>query len=244
MSDSPEVLAIIPARDGSKGLPGKNVRELGGQPLLAWAVQSANRSETVTRVLLSTNSIEYADIGKRYGADVPFIRPQKFASDSAVDIEVMTHAVDWLKEEEGYIPDFVLRLQPTNPTFPTTKIDEGVRLLIENTEADSVRAVTPTPKTPYKMWVYANDGVSIKPLMSGQPSERSESFNMGREQLPQVFVQVGALEVLRYATLTEKKSMAGEKVLPLVIDNPWHTINIDTEIDFRLAEIAVGEDIT
>ncbi len=234
-----KVLALIPARSGSKGVRDKNIRLLAGKPLLAWMVEKAKRAELVTRVIVSTDSERYAEIARRYGAETPFLRPAELASDVANDLQVLTHAVTWLGEHEGYRPDLVLRLQPTNPTFPTTAIDEGIRLLLDHPQIDSVRAVTPSPKHPYKMWRQAGDDGRIEPFLSRQITGFAEPFNMGRQQLPPVLVQVGAMEVLRYRTLMELHSMAGDCVLGLPIDDPLATVNIDTELDFIVAETAM-----
>lgn len=239
MPKQAQVLAVIPARSGSKGLPGKNTRPLAGKPLLAWTVEKALKSRHISRVICSTNSEEYAEIARSYGAELPFLRPEALASDTATDIEVMTHAVQWLEQHEGYRPDLVLRLQPTNPTFPLQKIDEGIALLLENKEADSLRPITPSPKHPFKMWKMTRDGGFIEPLFDKTITGFDEPFNRGRQELPPAFVQVGAMEVLRYETLMQKKSMAGDKILSLMIDDPLMTINIDTDLDFLVAEIAM-----
>ena len=234
----PEVLAVVQARAGSKGVPGKNIRPLLGKPLLSWIIESARGARGITRLILSTDSQEYARIGREYWAETPFLRPPALASDAAADLEVMTHALGWLKEKEGYQPEIVLRLQPTNPTFPTELIDEGIRLLMENPEADSVRPITDSPKHPYKMWRPVAGSPYIQPLMDPAGSGFKEPFSTARQLLPPAFVQVGAMEVVRTEVVLAG-SMAGKKVLGLWVQDPLFTVNIDSELDFLAAEQAL-----
>ena len=234
-----EVLAVIQARSGSKGLPGKNIRPLLGKPLMAWIIEEARRCREITRLVLSTDSEEYAAIGRQHGAETPFLRPPEFATDQATDLQVMTHALRWLEEREGYRPDIAVRLQPTNPTFPAELMDAGIRMLIEDPQADSVRPVTPTPKHPYKMWRLDPSTGQITPFLDPASSGLAEPYNAGRNLLPKVYVQVGAMEAVRARVVLEQRSMAGKRVLGLLVEDPLRTVNIDTELDFLAAEAAL-----
>ncbi|MCR4720697.1 MAG: acylneuraminate cytidylyltransferase family protein [Lachnospiraceae bacterium] len=147
-----EVLALIPARSGSKSIKDKNIRIVGGKPMLVHSVEHALASKLVTRVILSTDSEEYARIGREAGAEVPFIRPAEFAADDSLDIDVFEHALKWLKEKEGYEPDIVVHLRPTFPTRNPADIDKMVTLLLDHPEADCVRSVAEAKDTPFKMW--------------------------------------------------------------------------------------------
>ena len=147
-----EVLALIPARSGSKSIKDKNIRMVGGKPMLVHSVEHAFASKLVTRVILSTDSEEYARIGREAGAEVPFIRPAEFAADDSLDIDVFEHALKWLKENEGYEPDIVVHLRPTFPTRNPADIDKMVTLLLDHPEADCVRSVAEAKDTPFKMW--------------------------------------------------------------------------------------------
>ncbi len=147
-----EVLALIPARSGSKSIKDKNIRIVGGKPMLVHSVEHALASKLVTRVILSTDSEEYARIGREAGAEVPFLRPAEFAADDSLDIDVFEHALKWLKEKEGYEPDIVVHLRPTFPTRNPADIDKMVTLLLDHPEADCVRSVAEAKDTPFKMW--------------------------------------------------------------------------------------------
>lgn len=147
-----EVLALIPARSGSKSIKDKNIRIVGGKPMLVHSVEHAQASKLVTRVILSTDSEEYARIGRDAGAEVPFLRPAEFAADDSLDIDVFEHALKWLKEKEGYVPDILVHLRPTFPTRNPADIDKMVTLLLDHPEADCVRSVAEAKDTPFKMW--------------------------------------------------------------------------------------------
>ncbi len=236
----PKVLAVVQARSGSKGVPGKNVRLLMGKPLMGWILEAAKRCRNIDRLVLSTDSPEYAEIGRSFGAETPFLRPAEFAGDTAVDLQVLTHALGWLKRNEGYVPDVTVRLQPTNPTFPTELIDQGIEMLLGRPEADSLRPVAPAPKHPYKMWRWASGSKGeIEPFIPASQTGLVEAHNLGRNQLPPALIQIGAMEAVRTNVILEKKSMAGSKVIGLLVGDPLLTVNIDTELDFLLAEAAL-----
>lgn len=236
-----KIVAIIPARSGSKGVPGKNIRPLAGKPLLGWMVEAARRSRFIHRVICSTDSAQYAEIARAHGAETPFLRPAEFATDRATDIQVLTHAAEWLEQNEGYRPEIILRLQPTNPTFPTELIDQGIEKLLSDPAADSVRAVAVSPKHPFKMWRLRPEEDIVEPFFGQEITGHAEAFNMGRQQLPTPYLQVGVMEVLRHRTLIGMRSMAGRRVRPLIVENELHTIDIDTELDFIIAELAMRE---
>src|SRR5215472_8005549 len=125
----PEILAMIPARGGSQGIPGKNLRPLAGRPLIAWSIAAAQQSRLVSRILVSTDDEEIAAVARAYGAEVPFIRPADLALNDTRDLPVFQHAIDWLERNEGYVPDVVVQLRPTSPLRPPGLLDEAVERL-------------------------------------------------------------------------------------------------------------------
>ena len=158
------ILALIPARGGSKGIPRKNTMMLGGKPLIAHSILQAKASQRINRVIVSTDDAEISEVANEWGAEVPFIRPAQYAQDLSPDIDVFRHALNWLKEYEGYEPDMVVHLRPTGPVRLVDLIDQAVDLLADHPEADAVRSVSPALQTPYKMWAMTTEGY-LQPLL-------------------------------------------------------------------------------
>lgn len=226
-----EILAIIPARGGSKSIPKKNIRSFAGHPLLAYSIAAGLQSATVSRVLVSTDDPEIADIGRAYGAETPFIRPAELAMDSTPDLPVFKHALNWLEENEGYQPEIIVQLRPTTPLRPPSCVDQGVGLLLQHQKADSVRALVASGQNPYKMWKISADGF-LKPLLDDGPLE---AYNLPRQDLPLTHWQTGHLDVFYRRVAFEKESLTGDVIVPLVLD-PMYTVDIDTELDWERAE--------
>ncbi len=230
---TPEVLALIPARGGSKGIPRKNIRPFAGHPLIAYSIAAARQAETVTRVVVSTDDDEIAAVAREYGAEVPFLRPPELAQDDTTDLPVFQHALRWLADHEGYHPEVVVQLRPTSPVRPPGLVDAAVRLLLAHPEADSVRGVVPAGQNPFKMWRIDPERGCLRPLLTlpGVP----EPYNAPRQSLPPVFWQTGHIDAIRARTILEKNSMSGTVILPLRID-PRYTVDIDTPTDWQRAE--------
>ncbi len=237
MVEKPEVLAIIPARGGSKGIPGKNIRDFAGFPLIAYSIVAARQSEGVTRVIVSTDSPEISDVAKKFGAEVPFIRPASLAEDTTPDQPVFLHALNWLAENEDYRPDLVVQLRPTSPIRPLDLIDRAVEIMSENPDADSVRGVVPAGQNPHKMWRIAADGKLI-PLLTVAGID--EPYNAPRQSLPPVYWQTGHIDVIRPEVILKKGSMSGDVILPVLID-PDYMVDIDNLGDWARYEWVVRE---
>jgi N-acylneuraminate cytidylyltransferase len=227
-----EVLAVIPARGGSKGIPRKNIRSFAGHPLIAWSIAAARQCKLVTRVIVSTDDEEIADVARRFGAETPFIRPADLAQDLTTDYPVFEHALAWLKENEGYIPDLVVQLRPTSPIRPVDMLEHSIQLMLEHPEADSVRGVIPSGQNPYKMW-RIDEHNQMKPLLQVQGVD--EPFNSPRQQLPQTYWQTGHIDVIRTATITVQHSLSGKVILPYLMD-PVYAVDIDGPRDWQRAE--------
>jgi len=225
------VLALIPARGGSKSIPRKNILPFAGHPLVAYSIAAALAAETVTRVIVSTDDEEIAEISRRYGAEAPFLRPDEFSQDATPDLPVFQHALQWLTENQSYNPEIVVQLRPTSPFRRVTHIDQAVMRLIEHPEADSVRTVCVPFQNPYKMWRIGPEGYMHPLLQTGHP----EPYNLPRQVLPEVYWQTGYVDAAWADTIRVKGSMTGERILPLVIDaSEW--IDIDSSDDWRRAE--------
>lgn len=223
-----EIIALIPARSGSKTVVHKNIRPMAGRPMLAWSIQHALDCPDISRVIVSTDSEEYAGIARRFGADVPFLRPAELSGDFATDLDVFAHALDWLEQHEGRLPGIFVHLRPTCPIRRVSDLSAMIALLKANPEADSVRSVVEAPKTPYKMW-----NMEAGRLVPVASCPVPEAYNAPRQQLPVSYIQNAAIDVLRARTVREKGSMTGDTILGYVMDA---FVDIDTEADFRRAE--------
>ena len=233
MVKKPEVLAIIPARGGSKGIPRKNIRDFSGYPLIAWSIAAAKKSGSVTRVIVSTDDEEIAAVAREWGAETPFLRPAEYAQDKTTDLPVFVHALQWLKEHENYQPDVVLQLRPTSPIRPQTIVDESVHILLKNPDADSVRGIVPSGQNPHKMWRLNPDANSpMKNLLDVNGIE--EPYNAPRQILPEVYWQTGHIDAIRPQVILNG-SMSGKRIYPLLID-PKFTVDLDNLNDWIRAE--------
>jgi CMP-N-acetylneuraminic acid synthetase len=225
MSDfiKPQILALIPARGGSKGIPRKNLLPLLGKPLIAYSIEQARASAWITRTVVSTDDAEIAAAARQFGAETPFMRPAEFAQDRSLDLEVFQHALRWLKKEEGYTCDLVVHLRPTGPVRRVEVIDEAIELMLAHPEADALRSVSTPSQTPYKMW-RIEDGY-LRPLLT--VAGVAEPYCMPRQGLPPVFWQNGYVDIIRPGTILEQGLMAGNTILPFVTHEPI------LEIDYR-----------
>jgi len=216
-----KILAVIPARGGSKGVPRKNIRALNGKPLIAWTIEQASQSKYVDRVIVSSEDDEICQVAKQSGAEIPFVRPAELASDTASGVDVLCHAV----ENSGGDYDYVVLLQPTSPLRQSQDIDAAIERGVERGAA-SVVSVTEATKSPY--WMYQMDG-------NGLLSQFVENVAANRQQLPQSYSVNGAVYVLEVATLLASRKILDEQTLGYVMPAE-RSYDIDTETDFLICE--------
>ena len=228
-----EILALIPARGGSKGIPRKNLRSFAGYPLIAWSIAAARQSRKVSRIIVSTDDEEIAAVAREFEAETPFLRPPELAQDMTTDLPVFEQALKWLEDAEKYRPEIVVQLRPTSPIRPPGLVDQALSILLEHPDADCVRGVVPAAQNPFKMWHFHGEGKPLKPLLEveGIP----EPFNAPRQSLPAVCWQTGHIDAIRVKTITQKASLTGDVVYPLVIDSAY-TVDIDTLTDWKKYE--------
>lgn len=233
VTDGP-VIALVPARGGSKGLPAKNLAEIAGFSLVAWSVVAGLSTESVDRVIVTTDSEEIADVGRRFGAEAPFLRPAKLARGDSTDIEYVRHALEWLAESEGTRPDLLLQLRPTTPLRDPARLDEAVAAVRGRPEATGLRSVHELAEPPQKM-LGMEDGWLVG-LFPGDP--RPEYFNLPRQAFPPAFWPNGYVDVVRPETV-ERGSLYGERVLGLVTER---VVEIDgpEELDYARFEVERG----
>lgn len=228
-------LGIIPARGGSKGIPGKNIKMLAGKPLIAWTIEAAKNADLLDRVIVSTDDEEIAKVAREYGAEVPFLRPKEISGDLATDVEFIDHALLFLKEKEGYEPDIVLRLPPTSPLRKAEHINMGIMTLVDTPSADASRPIVESPKHPYKFWVTKEGSPFLRPFLGKEITGFDEPHNLPRQLFPKVYMHTGAMDVIWVKTIKEQRSTSGKNLAYFFMDAE-SSCNIDSPVDFLIAD--------
>lgn len=230
------MIAIIPARSGSKGVPGKNIKLLGGIPLFAFSIIAAKMMPSVSRVIVSTDSEEYAQIAKDYGAEVPFLRPNEISGDKSTDFDLFLHALNWFKENENLIPDYILHLRPTTPLRNPQIMEDAVKLFIENKNlASSLRSGHSAPESPYK-WFLKDDENYFKGLRDDLTPEK---VNLPRQSFPSVYIPDGYIDILKSSVILTTGTLHGDKML--VFESPF-CVEVDTKDDFEYLEFQIQKE--
>ncbi len=226
-----KVIGIVPARSESKGIPNKNIKSLAGKPLLAWAIEAGKKSGVLDKVILMTDSKEYAEIGKKYGAEVPWLQPAEFASDTSH----VFLALKWLVGElikSGEKPDYIVLLEPTAPARQAAHIRELVKLVTES-KADSGFTVLPVPAGHNAHWQFSIDEKGRARIVTGEPVTK---IIRRRQLLPNLFVRGGSTYISKIECLLKAEpDMYGKDTRALVID-PKYALDLDNEEDWREAE--------
>lgn len=230
-----EILALIPARGGSKGIYRKNLLSIAGKPLVAYSIEHALKCQLVTRTIVSTDDEEIGQVASELGAEVPFKRPAEHATDLATDFQVFKHALEWLRANEGYEPELVIHLRPTDPVRKSERIDAAIELMLQHPEADSLRSVSVASHTPYKMWRMEHG--YLRPLL--ELEDIPEAHSMPRQSLPTTYAHVGYVDVIRPRTILTLNSMVGRLVLPYLIDEPMFDLDYPHQV--AALERALGE---
>lgn len=229
------ILGLIPARGGSKGLPRKNIKPLLGKPLIFWTIEQALASKYLDRLIVNTDDIEIAEISKKYGAEVPFIRPKELAEDNAKGIDVVLHAIDWfMKNDKLKQFDLLMLLQPTSPLRTTEDIDKAIEYLFLR-EAKAIVSVCEVDHHPLWSNTLLEDGC-MKNFI------RREVMNKNRQELPVFYRLNGAIYLAYCNYIKERKSFFGKETFAYIMPKE-RSIDIDNEIDFKLAQILVKSNI-
>jgi len=231
------ILCLIPARSGSKGIIDKNIKILNNKPLIAHTIEQAKNSNyyknNQMRIIVTTDSENYGNIAKEYGAEVPILRPIEIAQDLSTDLECIKHMVDYLKENENYIPDIILHLRPTQPRRKVEDIDKCLDIFINNyNKYDSLRSVVPYEKSPYKMYEIKDN--ILKPLFKTLIINNvtiEEPYNQCRQLLPQTYLHNGYIDILK-PSLLFFNNISGDVIYPFIM-NKEDTIDIDTIDDWN-----------
>lgn len=222
-----KILAIIPARGGSKGLPGKNIRPLLGKPLIAWSIEHAQQSKYVDEIFVSTDSLEIADVAETFGVKVPELRPVELAVDSAPSSAFIIYTIEKFSKE-GILFDYFILLEPTSPLRDVEDVDKSIEMLIDDPENDSIVGVCKAEDVhPAFMVKVGND----KRLMPYEDKMKT----LRRQELPDVFFFEGSVYVSKCDVFLEKKVFYHDKTLPYIVPK-WKSFEVDDIIDFTIIE--------
>ena len=222
------VLAVIPARGRSKGLSGKNIKKLFGKPLIAWSIEQAKSCDDIDRIVVSTDDENIAKVAKKSGEEVPFMRPLELAADTALIIDVISHAIDWLEEHEDYRPEYILLLQPTSPLRSPKDIKGAIQIL-KDKKARSVVSVCETDHHPWWSNILPEDG-NMKDFI------RPEALNRRRQDLPVFYKVNGAIYLSELEYLYKCNGFFGPDTFAYKMPKT-RSVDIDSAIDFKLAEL-------
>ena len=225
--------AIIPARSGSVGVKNKNIRPLAGHPMLAYSIAAAKLTPGVSRVIVSTDSEQYGQIARKYGADVPFLRPAEISGSNATDLEFMNHAIQWLGEHEGILPEYWVHLRPTSPLREPDIIQSALELMQADDTADSLRSAHLAEQCPFKWFWRSEDG--YYQTFNGITLDEA---NGPRQNFPAVYIPDGYVDILRTACIAEKHLIHGQKMI--AFQSP-ETIDVDHLSDLERLEKIVPQ---
>jgi len=234
MQKNKKIIAVIPARSGSKGVPDKNIRNLAGKPLLAYSIMAAQKIRLVDRIIVSTDSEEYASIAKEYGAEVPFLRPSIYSGDKSTDYDFVKNLLDWLADNEGSLTDYIVHLRPTTPLRNPCVLDNAIEKFMKNTGATSLRSAHEMPETAYKQ--FELEDKYFKTICAG--SFELDDANKSRQSFPKTYSPNGYIDILKTAHILEKKLLHGNRVMGFTTD---YTIEIDSEEDFEFLEWQINK---
>lgn len=228
-----KIVAIIPARGGSKSIPYKNIKKLAGKPLIAYTIEEAIKSKTLDRVIVSTDDDRIAKVSRKYGAEVPFKRPAKLAKDTSHTPPVIKHAIKYLENKEKYKVDLVVTLQPTSPFRKAKDIDDAIEKIIK-TNADSVVSICEADYPPY--WMKKIKGDKVYSFVKS----KIDYHLLERQQLPKTYKLNGAVYVTKRDLIMKKNKIIDGDVRAIIMD-PIRSIDVDSITDFLLAEVIMKE---
>jgi CMP-N,N'-diacetyllegionaminic acid synthase len=226
------IVAIIPARGGSKGVPGKNIKLLAGFPLIAYSIIACKLSRQIDRVIISTDSNEIANISKNYGAEIPFLRPPEISQDHSTDLEFVLHALDWFQNYENEEPDYLVHIRPTTPLREPALIDSAIEKILVDSSSTGLRSVHEIPESPYKMF-----GIRDGYLTGLYPDDpRPEYYNLPRQNFPPVYKPNGYVDIIKRQTIRNGASLHGSKMLAFITQT---AVEVDSPEEFHYLEFEI-----
>jgi CMP-N,N'-diacetyllegionaminic acid synthase len=228
------VIALIPARSGSKGVPNKNIRDLGGYPLMAWSIMAAKKARRIDRVIVSTDSEEYAKLAIQLGAEAPFLRPPQISGDRSSDYDCIAHALDWLASNGGE-PKYIVHIRPTTPLRNPLFIDSAIEVLESSSKnITALRSAHEMSESAYKTFEITEDGRFKRIASEGTALD---SANNARQQFPATYHANGYVDVLLTQFIRESGLLHGDWVLPFITPS---VVEVDTEDDFLHLEYQIA----
>lgn len=228
-----KILAIIPARGGSKGIPRKNIKHLAGKPLIAWTIQAALDSHVFDRIIVSTDDEEINQVSKKHGAEVPFLRPLELASDTAKSIDVVLDLLKKLADKEHYFPDAIMLLQPTSPFREVSDILEVTQLLQTNEAADAIVSVCAVEHPITWLTEMTPEGKLISII-------DNKTFTFRRQDSQQLYELNGSMYLLKTKVIQQEQTFLPKNTFGYVMSTE-NSIDIDTPWDFHLAELIMRD---
>ena len=229
------VVGIIPARGGSKGVPKKNIKLLGGYPLIAYSIIASMLSSEIERTVVSTDSQEIADIAVSYGAEVPFLRPAKIAQDNSTDLELFQHAIGCIEGNESLVPGLLIHLRPTTPSRIPSEIDRAITCIRECEDASSLRSAHELSESPHKM-LQVNEKGFFEGFFSDDP--RPEYYNLPRQLFPKAYHPNGYVDIIKSDFVQDTKHLHGPNILAFITS---FTAEVDNPDDFDYLEYQLGK---
>lgn len=228
------IIAIIPARSGSKGVVDKNIRLLGGHPLIAYSIAVAQRVASIGRIIVSTDSEKYAIIAQDYGAEVPFLRPKEISGDGAGDYDFIKHALDWLQDNDGCQPEYLVHLRPTTPLREACYIESAIETIKNNKEATALRSLHEMTESAYKTFEI-EDGY-MKSIYSG--SFDIETANRPRQLFKKTYDPNGYVDIIKTGYVRANNKIHGDKVIAFITPRAFE---VDSYDDFEYAEYILNK---
>jgi CMP-N,N'-diacetyllegionaminic acid synthase len=238
MNHNLKIVALIPARSGSKGIPHKNIKDYCDLPLICHSIKIAQKSSFITDIIVTTDSEEYKEIVEKNGAKCPFLRPKDLSGDLSTDYDFIKHYIRWAQVcDAKNIPDMIVQLRPTYPNRNICDLNRCIQIMIKNNEYTSLRTVIPNTKTPYKM--YLTEGNVLKPLFE-EINGLNEPYNRCRQDLPDTYLHNGCIDIIRVSSFLKYDSITGSKIYAYIMDKE-EVNDIDSVEDWNQSELKFKE---
>lgn len=224
------ILGLITARGGSKGVPGKNIKFLKGYPLIAYSIWASKLSRHIKKTIVSTDSLEIAGIAESYSAEVPFLRPKELAQDNSTDLDVIRHAIGWFSEKENLVPDLIVHIRPTTPLRDSRVIDAAIEDIMGNQAATSLRSIHELAEPPQKMLQLGSNGF-LQGFFPDDP--RPEYYNLSRQTFPKAYHPNGYVDIIKADFVLNSGALHGPNILGFI--TPF-SVEVDRPEDFDYLE--------